>query len=50
VILTVNGKQVKNYGDLVSIVENTPVGETLKVEVWRNKGKVNLFIKVTERP
>lgn len=50
VILSVNGKQVKNYGDLVSIVENTPVGETLKVEVWRNKGKVNLFIKVTERP
>lgn len=50
VILSVNGKHVKNYGDLVSIVENTPVGETLKVEVWRNKGKVNLFIKVTERP
>lgn len=50
VIFSVNDKEVKNYGDLVSIVESTPAGETLKVEVWRNKGRVNLFIKVTERP
>ena len=50
VILSVNGKQVKNYGDLVSVVENTPVGETLKLEVWRNKGRVSLYIKVAERP
>lgn len=50
VILSVNGQQVKNYGSLVSIVENTPVGETLKVEVWRNRSRVNLFIRVAERP
>jgi len=50
VILSVNGSRVRNYGDLVSIVENTAVGSTLKIEVWRNKTKVNLFIKVAERP
>ena len=50
VILSVNGKEVRNYGDLVSIVENTPVGETLKLEVWRNRARINLYIKVAERP
>ena len=50
VILSVDGKQVRNYGDLVSIVENTPVGKTLKIEVWRDRGRVNLYVKVAERP
>jgi Do/DeqQ family serine protease len=50
VILSVSGRPVKNYGDLVSIVDESPVGETLKVEVWRKKSKLNLFIKVAERP
>lgn len=50
VILSANGKEIKNFGDLLSIVEGTPIGQTLKVLVWRNKSKLNLFITVQERP
>ncbi|HPD78045.1 MAG TPA: trypsin-like peptidase domain-containing protein [Spirochaetota bacterium] len=50
VILAIDDKEIKNFGDLLSIVENTPIGKTLKVQVWRNKSKLNLFITVKERP
>lgn len=50
VILSVNGRPVRNYGDLVSIVDESPVGETLKIEVWRKRARLNLYIKVAERP
>lgn len=50
VILTVNGKEVKNFTDLVTEVENTQIGKTLKIEVWRNKSKMTLFVTVKERP
>ena len=50
VIMSINGKEVKNFGDLINEVENTPIGKTLKVEVWRNKSKMALFITVAERP
>ena len=50
VIMSINGKEVKNFGDLINEVENTPIGKTLKVEIWRNKSKIALFITVAERP
>ncbi len=50
VILTVGGKEIKNFGDLISEVENAGIGKTLKIEVWRNKSKITLFITVAERP
>ncbi len=50
VILTVNGKKIKDFTDLVTEVENTQIGKTLKIEIWRNKGKITLFITVKERP
>jgi serine protease Do len=50
VILSVGGKKIKTFSDLVGIVERTPMGKTLKIEVWRNKTKVNLFITIGERP
>ncbi len=50
VIITVNGKDIKNFGDLISEVENAGIGKTLKLEVWRNKTKIALFITVAERP
>ncbi len=50
VILTVNGKDIKDFGDLISEVESTSIGKTLKLEVWRNKTKLALFITVGERP
>jgi hypothetical protein len=31
-------------------VGETPVGQTLKLTVWRQRKIVNLFVKVSERP
>ena len=50
VILEVKNKKVKNYVDLVEIVEKTKIGKTLKVVIWRKKSRLNLFITVAERP
>jgi serine protease Do len=50
VIIKVNKREVKDYSDLVEEVEKTPIGKTLKVVVWREKSRVNLFITVKERP
>jgi serine protease Do len=50
VILSINGSTIKDFSDLVGIVEKTPIGKTLQVLVWRNKSKVNLFVTVGERP
>ncbi len=50
VILTVNGKEINNFGDLITEVESSQIGKTLKIEVWRNKSKLTVFITVGERP
>ncbi len=50
VIIKVNKREVRSFTDLVDEVEKTPIGKTLKVVVWREKRKVNLFITVKERP
>jgi serine protease Do len=50
VILAVAGKPVKDFADLVEIVEKTPIGKPVQVDVWRNKGKMTLFVTVGERP
>jgi serine protease Do len=50
VILNINDVDIKNFGDLVGIVEKTPISKTLQILVWRNKYKVNLFVTVGERP
>ncbi len=50
VILSVDGKKIEDFGDLVEIVEKTPIGKTLKIGVWREKTMVNLFVAVAERP
>ncbi len=50
VIRSVNGKKIEDFGDLVELVDKTPIGKTLKVQVWRNRQLVNLFITIKERP
>ncbi len=50
VIIEVKNKKIKNYVNLVEIVEKTKIGKTLKVVVWRKKSRLNLFITVAERP
>jgi Do/DeqQ family serine protease len=50
VVLEIDGKKIKNYTELVTIVGNTPTGKTIKFMVWRNKTRLNIFITVAERP
>ena len=50
IILSAGGMKTKDVSDLIGIVEKTPIGKALKIEVWRNKTRVNLFITIGERP
>jgi serine protease Do len=50
VILSIDDKKIEDFGDLVDIVEKTPIGNTLKIGLWREKAMVNLFVTVAERP
>ncbi|OHD63261.1 MAG: hypothetical protein A2176_11800 [Spirochaetes bacterium RBG_13_51_14] len=50
VIMKINDRSIKTYLDLLKIVGETPVGQTLKLTVWRQRKLVNLFVRVGERP
>jgi serine protease Do len=50
VILSVNGKEIKDYKDLIRIIGTTPVGKTLTLKVWRKRRNVILRVTVGERP
>jgi serine protease Do len=50
VILSINDTSIKNYSDVIDIVNKTAIGKSLKATVWREKAKINLFITVAERP
>ncbi|MFC1669416.1 trypsin-like peptidase domain-containing protein [Spirochaetota bacterium] len=50
VVIKINGKNIKNYKDLLKIVLRTKIGKTLKFTVWRNMRKANFWITVRERP
>jgi len=50
VILKVNSKKIHTYKDLVRIINNTQLGKTLRVVVWRKRNKRVLSIVITERP
>jgi serine protease Do len=48
VILSFDGKEIKEMNDLPLIVASTPVGKTVTVEVWRKDRKESLQVKVGE--
>jgi len=50
VILKVDNKEIENYQDLLNAIGQTAVGKTLKLEVWRENKKINLWVTVKERP
>jgi serine protease Do len=50
VILAINGKEIKRFSDLMDIVGKIPIGKTVKIEVWRNKQSIALFVTIAERP
>ncbi len=50
VILSIDGKPIRDFGDLLDKVEKAPIGTTLTIGAWRDRAMVNLFITVAERP
>ena len=50
VIVAVNGNPVKDYRDLVNIISKSGIGKTVKITVWRDSRKMNLWVTVKERP
>ncbi|HPQ51711.1 MAG TPA: trypsin-like peptidase domain-containing protein [Spirochaetota bacterium] len=50
VILKADSTEINTYHDLVQVVERTEIGKALRLSVWRDRNKVNLFITVKERP
>ncbi len=49
VIQKINNTTIKEFSDLLQEVEKASINSTLKVQVWRDKANVNLFITVKER-
>jgi len=50
VILELNGFPVKTYKELLSVIEQSQVGQRMKVTVWRNRQQINFFVVLKERP
>jgi serine protease Do len=50
VIIKINDQDIRTYKDLLKIVGEATVGQTLKLTVWRQRKVVNLYVKVVERP
>jgi serine protease Do len=46
VILEYRGKEINNAAELRNNVADTPIGEEVKVVVWRDKKKVELTVKI----
>lgn len=50
IILEFNGKPVADVVDLQKKVADSKVGETATLGIWRDKKKINVSIKIAERP
>ena len=50
VILKINEKEIESFQDLLNAIGQTATGKTVKMEVWRNKKKINLWVTIKERP
>ncbi len=50
VIIEIEGKKIKNFKGLLNTVSKTKIGKSIKITVWRNKRKANLWVTIKERP
>ncbi len=50
VIIAVEDQPVKDYKDLLKHISRSKIGTNIKITIWRDKSKRNLWITVTERP
>ncbi|MDA0987168.1 MAG: Do family serine endopeptidase [Bacteroidetes bacterium] len=49
IILTIDGKPLKSSNDLQAYVAGKHPGDVVKLEVWRNKSKINISVSLKER-
>jgi len=50
VIIRINDRDISGYRNLIDIVGKMPIGDTLKLTVWRKGKNIILFVTVIERP
>jgi Do/DeqQ family serine protease len=50
VILAIDGKKIRDYRDLLQTVSRKKIGSTSRFTVWRDGRKINLRVKIAERP
>ncbi|HQL64396.1 MAG TPA: PDZ domain-containing protein, partial [bacterium] len=50
IILEFNGTPISDVRDLQNKVADAKIGETVNLGVWREKKKINIPIKIAERP
>jgi serine protease Do len=50
VIISFNGKEIKNMSDLPKIVAETPIGQTVDLKIMRKGKEIDLKITVAEMP
>lgn len=50
VIVQINGRNIEDLKDLFQIMEDTAVGATVPVSIWRSGQLQTLYIRIKERP
>ena len=50
IIIAVEDKPVKEYRELIEAVSKTDIGKTIKITIWRDKKKTNVWVTIKERP
>lgn len=50
VILNANGNEIKDFGDLLDAVDQTKIGEKMKLSIWRERKKITLTLTIRQRP
>jgi S1-C subfamily serine protease len=50
VILLMNDRKINKLEDILQIIDELKIGDTIAVTVWRNRVQLKLYIIVKERP
>ena len=48
IIIKFDGKKISSFKDLPKVVAETPIGNEVKVSVWRNGGLIEITVKIDE--
>ena len=50
VILQMNGRDISTLEDIMQLVDNLKIGDTITVSVWRNRELKKFYVTIKERP